>query len=88
MNSRFNCVVFRWKTVCIEAYRKQDVISLHAALAGNNFESRVCLYVSYMHSGSARIRKLDQSVKLFFAGIVASVKNAAVFPFFLPFRLN
>ena len=88
MYARFNGIVFRRQTVCVKAYREKHVVALKSSLARYHLKTRICLDVTYVHTGSARIGKFHKSVKFRLIGIVNGVENALLFPFFLPLAFN
>ena len=88
MGIRLDRIVFGRQAECVETDREQDIVSLHPALSGNNFNARIGFDMADMHACAAGIRKLHQSVKLGLFAEIHSLKKAGIFPFLLPFRLN
>ena len=85
MNTCFNGIVFRGKSVSVKAYREKHIVALKPSFSRNDLKTRISLDVSYMHTCTRRIRELYKSVKFGLIRIVNGIENALVIPFFLPF---
>ena len=88
MNTRLDGGILRGKTVGVKSNGEQNVVSLHPSLAGYYFQTGIGLDVTNVHTGTAGIRELHQTVKFRFAVIFGCVENAFVFPSVLPFLFN
>ena len=84
----FDGIIFRRQTVCIKADGEQDVVALHAALTGDDFQTGVRLDVTDVHTCAGRIREFNQTVELLFGMIFGCMEDTGIFPFFLPLFLN
>ena len=81
-------VVLSGQTERVVADREQNVIALHPALSGQHFHAAVSLDVADVHTGSAGIGELDQSVKLGLVAEILRFEEPFIFPFLLPFGFN
>ena len=81
-------IVLRRKSEGIKSDRKQYVVAFHAALSCNYLNTGICFDMANVHSCSARIRELYQTVKFRFFAAVNCFEDLLIGPFFLPFRLD
>ena len=81
-------VVLGGQSECVEAYREQDVVALHPALAADDLHAGICLDVADVHTSAARIGKLYESVELGQREVAYSFKRALFFPAVLPLLFN
>ena len=88
MGIGLDCIILRRKPERVKAHREKDIVSLHSAFAGNHFQTGICLNMPDMHSGSRRIRKFHQAIKLRFCEIIFCGKALMLFPEGLPFLFN
>ena len=88
MHTGFNRIVFCRKPESVKTHRIQNVKTLHSLFAGNNVQSRIWTRMSDMQTGTRRIRKFDQGVKLFLVLVYFNLVSFLVFPNFLPFFFN
>ena len=72
----------------LESKKGQDIVALHAALAGNDIQRRVRTRMADMQTGPRRIRELYECIELRL-GIVGSCGECLLFiPDILPFLFN
>ena len=88
MGVGFDGIVFRRQTVCVKADGEQNVVTLHAALSGNDFQAGVSLDVTDVHTCTGGIREFDQTVELLLGMVLGCVEDTGVFPLVLPLFLN
>ena len=81
-------IVLGREAVGVKADREQDIVALHAAFAGHDFEAGIGLDVSDVHAGARRVRELDKAVELRLFGEVDGMEHTGVFPLVLPFFLD
>ena len=68
----------------IEAHGEQDVVALHAALAGDDLQAGVGLDVAHVHAGAGGVRELHQAVELGLGVVVRGRKGLFRRPAGLP----
>ena len=88
METGFDGIVLRWESECVKSDREQDIVALHPSLAADDLQTGVRLDVTDVHTGTARVRKFDESVKFRLGVILARLKDLRFRPFVLPFFLN
>ena len=77
-------VVFGGQSECVEAYREQDVVALHPALARHNVHGGVRSWMTHMQALAGGVRELHKCV-IFWAGIACHSRvGLLVKPSFLP----
>ena len=81
-------IVLRRKSECIKSDREQYIVAFHAALSRNYLNTGVCFDMANVHSCTARIRELYQTVKFRLFAAVNCFEDLLIGPFFLPFRLD
>ena len=90
MHAGLYSIVFGRQTEGVKAHGKQHVIPLHAAHTGYDLKSGVCLYMSDVHSRTARIREFDERVKFRLTArflFVKCAEHSRLVPLVLPFFL-
>ena len=77
-------IVLSRKSECIESNGEQHVVSFHSSLSGNYLKAGICLNMSYVHTCSARVRELYQTIELLLGTSIHCIEDLGIFPFLLP----
>ena len=81
-------VLFCRKSICVISHRVQHVETLQAFVTGVNITGYVSQRMSYVQSGSRRIREHIQYVEFLFAFVFSHLIGMVLCPSLLPFLFN
>ena len=81
-------VLFCRKSICVISHRVQHVETLQAFVTGVNITGYVSQRMSYVQSGSRRIREHIQYVEFLFAFVFSHLIGMVLYPSLLPFLFN
>jgi len=81
-------VLFCRKSICVISHRVQHVETLQAFVTGINITGYVSQRMSYVQSGSRRIREHIQYVEFLFAFVFSHLIGMVLCPSLLPFLFN
>ena len=88
MLSRLNGILFGRQAVCIVSHRIQHIESLQTLVACINVTGNVSQRMTYVKTGSRRIREHVQHIELLFGFIFDNLIGLSVHPSLLPFFFN
>ena len=88
MCSGLYCVVLCRETKCIKSDREKYIIAFHTTFSGNNLQTGICFDMSYVHTGTAWIWELYQTIEFRFVTVIFGFEDFGLFPFCLPLRLD
>ena len=78
-------IILGRESECVESDGEQDIIAFHSSLSGNYLKAGICLNVSNVHTCTAGIRELYQTIELRLGTSVYCVEDLGFIPFLLPF---
>ena len=81
-------VVLRGQAEGVEAHGEQDVVALHAALAGDDLQAGVGLDVAHVHACAGGIGELHQAVELGLGVVLRGLEGLFRRPAGLPLGLD